>query len=137
MEKRYFGHIEIPLKRIHIELTNVCDFNCLFCPKSEMERPYGYMETGLAKRIIDEIGEYGLTEKITFHVMGEPTLHPDFFDILSHAHEKGVKVGLTTNGGGLGGEVGARLIDHNLHQINISLQTPDDRSFTLRKASAL
>jgi len=137
MEKRYFGHIEIPLKRIHIELTNVCDFNCLFCPKSEMERPYGYMETGLAKRIIDEIGEHGLTEKVTFHVMGEPTLHPDFFHILAHAHEKGVKVGLTTNGGGLGGEVGSRLLDHNLHQIDISLQTPDARSFTLRKARAL
>ena len=137
MGKRYFGHIEVPLKRIHIELTNICDFNCVFCPKSAMERPYGYMDTKLAKRIIDEIQENKLCDKITFHVMGEPTLHPDFFEILSYVHDKGAKVGLTTNGSRLGGETGKRLLDYNLHQIDISLQTPDAKSFVLRKANAL
>lgn len=132
-----FGHIEIPLKRVHIELTNVCDFNCVFCPKSEMKRPYGYMETDLAKRIITEIKENNISEKITFHVMGEPTLHRDFFEILSHARDIGMKVGLTTNGGGLGGRTGKRLLDYDLHQIDISLQTPDERSFALRKAGKL
>ncbi len=137
MDKRHFGHIEIPLQRVHIELTNICDFNCLFCPKSLMKRPPGYMDFDLAGRIIDEIAENGIAEKITFHVMGEPTLHPRFFDILSHALDRGVKVGLTTNGAGLGGEVGRRLLEYNLHQVDISLQTPDARSFTLRKSRTL
>ncbi len=135
--KKSFGHIEVPLKRVHLELTNVCDFNCVFCPKSVMKRPYGYMETGLAERIITELGENDICEKVTFHVMGEPTLHHDFFDIITHAHDKGVKVGLTTNGGGLGGEIGRRLLDYNLHQLDVSLQTPDERSFVLRKSKAL
>jgi MoaA/NifB/PqqE/SkfB family radical SAM enzyme len=69
--------------------------------------------------------------------MGEPTLHPRFFDILSNALTTGLKVGLTTNGAGLGGNVGKHLLEYNLHQIDISLQTPDARSFTLRKAAAL
>src|SRR4030067_1408539 len=137
MGKRYFGHIEVPLKRIHIELTNICDFNCVFCPKSAMERPYGYMDTKLAKRIIEEIRENKLCDKITFHVMGEPTLHPDFFEILSYAHDKGAKVGLTTNGSRLGGETGKRLLDYNLHQIDISLQTTHAKSFLPRKTNAL
>ncbi|HWR57318.1 MAG TPA: radical SAM protein [Thermodesulfovibrionales bacterium] len=137
MKKKYFGHIEIPLKRVHIELTNICDFNCVFCPKSEMKRPSGYMDTGLAKRIIGEIRDNDIAEKITFHVMGEPTLHPDFFDILSYARDKGIKVGLTTNGGGLGGNTGKRLLDYNLYQVDVSLQTPDARSFKLRKAKGL
>lgn len=136
MEKRRFGHIEVPLQRVHIELTNVCDFNCTFCPKSEMKRPYGYMETSLAKRIISEIGDNGIAEKITFHVMGEPTLHKEFFAILDHARSAGVKVGLTTNGGGLGGPIGRGLLDYPLHQLDISLQTPDARSFALRKAGS-
>lgn len=135
--KRFFGCVEIPLQRVHIELTNVCDFNCVFCPKSEMKRKYGYMDTGLAKRIISELKENNICEKITFHVMGEPTLHPDFFDILSHAQNKCIKVGLTTNGGGLGRETGRRLLDYDLYQIDISLQTPDVMSFELRKARAL
>ncbi len=137
MSKNKVGHIEVPLQRVHIELTNVCDFNCIFCPKAEMKRPYGYMETDLAKRLISEIGEKGIAEKVTFHVMGEPTLHPDFFRILDHACKEGVKVGLTTNGSRLGGETGQRLLDYDLHQIDISLQTPDKRSFVLRKAGAL
>ena len=69
--------------------------------------------------------------------MGEPTLHPDFFDILDYAHEQNVKVGLTTNGGGLGGPIGARLLDAPLHQLDISIQTPDEKSFALRRAGRL
>ncbi|HAK89461.1 MAG: radical SAM protein [Nitrospirae bacterium GWC2_46_6] len=135
--KQRFGHIEIPLQRVHMELTNVCDFNCVFCPKSEMKRKYGYMDTVMAKKIIDELRENNICEKVTLHVMGEPTLHPDFFEILSHAQDKGLKVGLTTNGGGLGGKTGKRLLDYDLHQVDISLQTPDERSFVLRKAGKL
>jgi len=137
MKKQPFGHIEIPLQRIHIELTNVCDFNCRFCPKSQMTRSYGYMKTDLAKRLISEIGDKHLCEKITFHVMGEPTLHPYFFDILDFARRENVNVGLTTNGGGLGGETGKRLLDCPLHQLDISIQTPDEKSFALRRAGRL
>jgi MoaA/NifB/PqqE/SkfB family radical SAM enzyme len=137
MGKKHFGHIEIPLQRVHIELTNVCEFNCVFCPKTQMTRPYGYMDTDLARKIITEIGENGICDKITFHVMGEPTLHRDFFKILDHAQKVGVPVGLTTNGAGLGGSAGKRLLDYDLHQIDISLQTPDEKSFGLRKAGKM
>ncbi|UCF87070.1 MAG: SPASM domain-containing protein, partial [Nitrospiraceae bacterium] len=73
----------------------------------------------------------------TFHVMGEPTMHHDFFQILEHAQSEKVNVGLTTNGSGLGGTTGKRLLDYDLYQIDVSLQTPDDESFLLRKAGAL
>lgn len=137
MQKTRYSHVEIPLQRIHIELTNVCDFNCIFCPKSEMKRSFGFMETDLAKRVITEIGQNGMCKKITFHVMGEPTLHPDFFEILEHAQNEKVSVGLTTNGKGLGSKMGERLLEYDLHQLDVSLQTPDEHSFTLRKAGSL
>jgi organic radical activating enzyme len=137
MKQKTFGHVKVPFKRIHIELTNVCDFNCLFCPKPFMKRPYGYMDTHLARTIISEIAKYGLAEKITFHVMGEPTLHPDFFALLEHAATENVPVGLTTNGGGLNGTVGQRLLDCPLHQVDVSLQTADEESFSLRRAGRI
>ena len=95
------------------------------------------MDEGLAKRLIDEITEKRLAEKITFHVMGEPTLHPKFFDILAYARDKGAAVGLTTNGGGLGGPAGEKLLDFEMKQVDVSLQTPDAESFKLRKAGKL
>lgn len=137
MSRRFIGHVRLPLQRVHVELTNVCEFNCTFCPKSEMTRPRGYMEKGLAKRIITEIARRRMCEKITFHVMGEPTLHPDFFEILDHAVGCGVNVGLTTNGAGLGGETGRRLEKYDLYQVDVSLQTPDAESFKLRNAPRL
>lgn len=136
-KKQRFGYIEIPLQRVHVELTNICDFNCVFCPKSEMKRKYGYMDTSLAKYIISELRENNICEKITFHVMGEPTLHPEFFNILSYAINTGINVGLTTNGGGLSGEIGKKLLNYTLHQIDISLQTPNEKSFVLRRAASL
>ena len=137
MTKRYLGYVELPLQRVHLELTNLCDFDCLFCPKSEMTRSKGFMDTGLAKSLISEIGQRKICEKITFHVMGEPTLHPDFFEILDHARDASVPVGLTTNGAGLGRDVGRRLADYSLYQIDISLQTPDESCFNLRQAGKL
>jgi MoaA/NifB/PqqE/SkfB family radical SAM enzyme len=102
-----------------------------------MTRPYGYMDTELARRIISELGANNICERVTFHVMGEPTLHKDFFSILRHAEKEGVKVGLTTNGARLGAEIGKGLLEHNLYQVDISLQTPDTNSFTLRKSGTL
>lgn len=135
--KKRFGHIDVPLQRVHLELTNICDFNCVFCPKEMMTRPYGQMPKELAKRLITEIKAEGICEKITFHVMGEPLLHRDFFEILDHAQREGMQVGLTTNGGRLGTETARRLLDYKLYQLDISLQTPDARSFSLRKAGKL
>lgn len=130
-------HLQIPFKRIHIELTNSCNMDCAFCPKSVMKRPYGMMDPDLAKRLLSEIGRLALSDKVTFHVMGEPTLYPRLFEMIEHASREGVKVGLTTNGTTLGGKAGTRLLEYDLYQVDISLQTPDEVSFALRKSRSV
>ena len=131
---RYGELVQFPLQRIHIELTNVCNFDCTFCPKQEMTRQYRYMDFSRACEIIDEIAEYNMAEKITFHVMGEPFMHPRFFDILDHAAKRGVKTGITTNGTRLNEEMAQRIEQATVSQVNISLQTPDEESYKTRKA---
>ena len=82
-----FGEVvKFPLQRIHIELTNVCNFDCTFCPKQEMTRHYEYMGFERVCSIIDEIAEYNMAEKITFHVMGEPFMHPRFLKFSTTQH---------------------------------------------------
>ena len=126
--------VQFPLQRIHIELTNVCNFDCTFCPKQEMTRQYDYMDYDRVCAIIDQVAEYNLAEKITFHVMGEPFMHSKFFDILDYAAELGVKTGITTNGTYLNEEIASKLEKVTISQMNISLQTPDEESFKTRKA---
>ncbi len=123
--------------RIHIELTNHCNFSCVFCPDSIMRRPRGFMELKMAMSILDQIAELNIAEKVTFHVMGEPLLHPNFFEIADYAHSLNLKVGLTTNGGLLNEKTITRLASRDFHQIDISLQTPDAGSFSATRGTKM
>jgi len=85
---------EAEFKRVYIEITNVCNMDCSFCPKTLRKKEF--MDEELFVRILDQIKEH--TEHIYFHIMGEPLLHPDIGLFLDIAGEKGFKVNLTTNG---------------------------------------
>lgn len=93
------------------------------------------MEVDLAFSALDQIADLDIAEKVTFHVMGEPLLHPDFFAILDHAHQRGLSVGLTTNGALLRPDTIRKLAERDLFQIDISLQTPDAESFQATRGS--
>ncbi len=122
-------------QRIHLELTNRCNFSCVFCPDAKMTRRRGLMDEGLAKSALDQISRLDLAEKVTFHVMGEPLLHPGFFNILDHAGRLNIRVGLTTNGALLVPETIRRIAERDLHQIDISLQTPQRDSFAATRGT--
>lgn len=81
-------------KRIYIEITNVCNSDCRFCPKTS--RKPEFMGLDLFQKILEEVQEY--SGHLYFHVMGEPLLHPDIGAFLDLCSEKGFKVNITTNG---------------------------------------
>ncbi|MBI5185234.1 MAG: radical SAM protein [Nitrospinae bacterium] len=131
------GLIDFPIQRVHLELTNACNFDCSFCPKTIMSRKPGMMDTALAKSVIDDLARNNITEKVTFHIMGEPMLHPDFFFIVKHVRERGLRAGVTTNGSFLSTETAGMLRELEVDQVNISLQTPDENSFETRRAKGM
>jgi tetratricopeptide (TPR) repeat protein len=117
---------------LFLELTNKCNFHCQFCPSDQQTRPAGYMELGLAKNILDEAAARKLVQKVDFHIMGEPFLHPDIFDILAHAALRRLKIELVTNGSTLTDKIVHRLLDTLRGKLIVSLQTPTRESFSLR-----
>jgi hypothetical protein len=92
------------------------------------------MNLGLAKRLLSEIAALGIAPKVTFHVMGEPTLHPHFFEILCFANRLGLQTSLVTNAMHMGDDVGRELARHPLDELTFSIQTPDAESFSHRVA---
>jgi MoaA/NifB/PqqE/SkfB family radical SAM enzyme len=100
-----------------------------------MTRKRGIMPEALARSALDQISALDLADKVTFHVMGEPLLHPKLFEILDYAASKNIPVGLTTNGALLRPKVIQELARHNLYQIDISLQTPDKESFNATRCT--
>ena len=81
-------------KQIYVEITNICNLNCSFCPKNS--RPKRFMTVEEFDTITDEISP--LTNTICLHLMGEPLLHPNIKEIFEICNKKGLNVYLTTNG---------------------------------------
>jgi len=108
------------IKYIFMELTNMCNFNCIFCPNDIMKRPKGMMNLRSAIKLIDEIANDNKKNSFTrpdlfleLHVMGEPLLHPDVFHIIKYAEEKGKKMD--------GNEKSINLINYKNNIINFKI----------------
>jgi MoaA/NifB/PqqE/SkfB family radical SAM enzyme len=125
-----------PLDRLHIEVTNVCNFSCEFCPDGMMQRRRGHMDPTLLEKILDQVANQKITRLITFHLMGEPLLYPHIFSAFQMAIERRIPVHLTTNGStfALKPDHSQRLIESGIAKVTVSLQTPDPKTYHIRGA---
>lgn len=104
-------------KRAYIEITNVCNLACSFCPGTV--RPPRFMSVAEFETVLDRL--YGTVGEVYLHVMGEPLLHPQLDALLDCCERVQMPVKLTTNGVLLI-RTGDVLLDRSmLRQINISL----------------
>lgn len=106
-------------KKIYIEITNICNLSCDFCPKTSRE--YKFMNRQEFDYIINEIKEY--TDHVYFHLMGEPLLNKNIEDFLDECYKNGVMVNLTTNGTLLNKNLEKLINAKALRQVNISLHS--------------
>lgn len=107
------------LKRVYLEITNVCNLACAFCPGTT--RTPHFLTEEEFDRLTDALR--GETQYLYFHLMGEPLLHPSLARFLAIAGEKGFRVILTTNGTLLGEKDEILLPAPPLYKINLSLQS--------------
>lgn len=114
----------------YIEITAACNFRCSFCPLVSMERPMLTMPSELALDLIEQIRKDHLAETISFHVMGEPTLHKDLVNFCRVATEGGLKVSLVTNGSRLSEAMNSALLDTRLSKISVSLRSSNDEYYS-------
>jgi len=86
-----------PPRMVTINLTNICDLNCLICFHNPATKSYN-MDLSLKeiKSLLDSLKLLGVTT-INFSG-GEPTIRSDICDILSYAHNLNLKTVLNTNG---------------------------------------
>ena len=107
------------LKKAYVEITNVCNLDCAFCPGTRRTKRFMSLEEFkiLSARLRPH------TDYLYFHLMGEPLLHPELGAFLAHAGDLGFKVILTTNGTLLPAREELLLSAPALHKVNISLQS--------------
>ena len=113
-------------KKIYIEITNICNMNCSFCPKHK--RPLKAMTPEEFEQIVAEIHPMG--ENFYLHLMGEPTGHPQFGQILDVCNKYGIKTNITTNGTLLA-RSGEEILNHNLRNVSVSLHSFEANSLNI------
>ncbi len=78
---------------VSIELTNVCNYRCPFCPQAYQDDPAqpagapynrkgGFMSRDVFERAVDECTRTARCVELGF--FGEQTLHPDYIDYILH-----------------------------------------------------
>ena len=109
------------LKRVYIEITNVCNLRCDFCPGTRREARF--LSPAELRLLAGKLR--GHTSYLYFHVMGEPLLHPELGELLGIAAEGGFRVCLTTNGTLLEEKRETLLSATALHKLSVSLHSAE------------
>ena len=105
------------ITRCYLEITNICNLDCLFCPKTDRtKRRLSVEEFDL---LTDKLR--GQIKFLYFHLMGEPFLHPHLPEFIQIARRKGFVPVLTTNGTLLSKSLD--VIEALPHKIQISLHS--------------
>ncbi|MFL2802116.1 MAG: tetratricopeptide repeat protein [Paracoccaceae bacterium] len=117
---------------LFFELTNKCNFHCVFCPSDSQKRNLGSMNLELVKRLYTEASEKKLAKTINLHLMGEPTLHPQLIEILDFGASKNIKTDLVTNGSTLVGKIVPKILGSLYGTITASHMTPTKETYHFR-----
>jgi len=124
------------LKKIYIEVTNLCNLNCSFCAHTTRKKEF--MTVDNFETILRKIKPY--TDYIYLHVMGEPLLHPMINKIILLANKYDIKVNITTNGtllDRLNEDVDIRQINISLHSYSEQLDSNNYLEKAFNKCEAL
>lgn len=116
-------------KKVYVEITNVCNLQCSFCPQTK--RQAQFMSVAAFRQIAEQIKPF--TDYIYLHVKGEPLLHPQLGDILDISCHYGLKVNITTNGTLIDRAADVLLAKPAVRQINFSLHSFDGNEGELSK----
>jgi [mycofactocin precursor peptide]-tyrosine decarboxylase / 3-amino-5-[(4-hydroxyphenyl)methyl]-4,4-dimethylpyrrolidin-2-one synthase len=101
------------------ELTYACNLSCVHCLSSSGRRDPGELSTAECEALIDEFEQMQV-----FYVNiggGEPTVRPDFWDLVDYAVAHRVGVKFSTNGIKITPEVARRLAGSDYVDVQISL----------------
>ena len=105
------------------EITYGCNLACVHCLSSSGRRDPAELSTAEAMAVIDELHDLQV-----FYVNiggGEPTIRPDFYELIDYSVQRGVGVKFSTNGSTINASRAARLAGSDYVDVQISIDGAD------------
>ena len=106
-------------KKIYIEITNICNLNCKFCPDTIRKKETITLKN--FEEIIEKVHNY--TKLVCLHVKGEPLLHNQLEEILKILEKYNLKANITTNGTLIKKKIEILKKSRAVRQINFSIHS--------------
>lgn len=130
-------------RKVQIDLTNKCDNRCVVCWTYSPLLPKGYFPESqrnamLSKTrisdLLDELQQLNVRE-IFLSGGGEPSLHPEFFEIVADIKRRGFRLGINTNFIAYERDNLSMLVAEGVDELTISLWSQERNTFlTMRHA---
>lgn len=101
-------------------ITRRCNLKCIHCYSDSDAKSYpGELNWDQCVNVIDDLAQYGIPALLLSG--GEPTIHPQFFELAGYARSKGLRLTLSTNGTLIDEEKAAKIKDLGFSYVGISL----------------
>jgi radical SAM protein with 4Fe4S-binding SPASM domain len=113
---------------IHLQLesTDACNLNCTTCSRDILVEKASLLGRKLWHRIIDEMRP----TNINVSGIGEPFLHPDIYEIIKYAKDRGAGVNCATNFTRIK-DNHKNLVECGIDQLKVSIDAVDSETFQL------
>ncbi len=118
-----------PQKNLLIEITNICNSNCIFCANSKMKRKRKYIKKELVINVLKQAYQLG-TREVGFYTTGEPLLDKNLNEYIAMAKDIGYNyVYITTNGILLDKSKAQELINSEIDSIKLSINGINNKDY--------
>ncbi len=118
-----------PKSNFLMEISNMCNHNCIFCAHQKMKRKPRIMNKETGFRILKEAYDLG-TREVGFYATGEPFLSKDLPDYIREAKRLGYTyVYLTSNGSLASPDKIKKVIEAGLDSIKFSVNAPNKKMY--------
>lgn len=116
---------------LHLELTNLCNANCLFCPYQFQQRPHRFMTDEVFERAAGGYAEIGGGSVGLTPIVGDALIDPHLLDRVHHLRSLPQidRIFLTTNGILLDRHGIREVLASGITSINISTSGFDEESY--------
>ncbi|RBQ31395.1 radical SAM protein [Arcobacter sp. FW59] len=106
-------------RKVHIEITNICNLKCTFCPPKIL--PNKSMDLELFEKLNKELKE--VTNELAYHIVGDPLVLSSLNDFLNISKENSLRVNITTTANNISQKHYETLLNSAIKQINFSINS--------------
>jgi MoaA/NifB/PqqE/SkfB family radical SAM enzyme len=152
------------LRKVYVEATSCCNLACVTCIRNAWDEPVGHMPMARFERMLAGLpapqthaveskstGLWGSRSSgqasplpsssspitLAFGGFGEPLVHPDFLEMVHLARERWLRIEVITNGTLLNAALARELAALGVARVTISLDGPDEGTYSGVRGDAL